>query len=416
MIEDLFVFDSTCSRQREAPLLKEREQYLSYMLAQGVSKQRVRSIASMLLNVIRLLDLKSVRTVDLAEIEQGSRRWLTDNGSHKITKRGKWSALSFRLSARNWLHFLGLIRSPPAKTPGAADLIVRQFIQFLTVDRGMSRETIRNYGSLALRFLNFAFARRELLSIITVEDVDEFLKKRTLEGCVPHTIGSACTILRMFFRFLESYGLNDAKIARCICGPRVARPSAAPKGPSWKEVRRLLASNAGSKPADLRAAAICLLCAIYAMRRSEIVNLELTDFDWINEILTVRRAKKGKVQRFPLQFEVGQSVLRYLRQGRPPCSCRNLFVTLRPPFRSVPPSTIWPVIAVRMKRLGITSEHFGPHSLRHACATRLLDKGSSLKDIADFLGHRNMNAVTVYAKCDNRSLREVAAFSMSGLL
>jgi site-specific recombinase XerD len=65
--------------------------------------------------------------------------------------------------------------------------------------------------------------------------------------------------------------------------------------------------------------------------------------------------------------------------------------------------------------LGIELRHQGPHALRHACATRLLQKGSSLKEIADFLGHRNTKSVGIYAKCDIAALRKVAAFRLGGL-
>ena len=68
-----------------------------------------------------------------------------------------------------------------------------------------------------------------------------------------------------------------------------------------------------------------------------------------------------------------------------------------------------------MKRLKVDSEHFGAHSLRHACATQLLRQGSSLRDIADFLGHRGMQSVSIYAKYDVRLLREVATFSLAGV-
>jgi integrase/recombinase XerD len=54
MMDSIFFFESIRVRQRAAPLLKEREQYLSYMLHEGVSKQRVRTIAAMLLNIMRL--------------------------------------------------------------------------------------------------------------------------------------------------------------------------------------------------------------------------------------------------------------------------------------------------------------------------------------------------------------------------
>jgi integrase/recombinase XerD len=151
------------------------------------------------------------------------------------------------------------------------------------------------------------------------------------------------------------------------------------------------------------------------LRSKEVVNLTLRDFDWISEVFVVIRAKGGRVQQFPIQFEVGESILRYLKHGRPRCSCRHLFVSLRPPYRPLRPAVIWGIVADRMKRLEIQSEHFGGHSLRHACATELLRKGSSLRDIADILGHRTMNSVSVYAKYDIRSLRQVADFSLAGV-
>jgi integrase/recombinase XerD len=69
-----------------------------------------------------------------------------------------------------------------------------------------------------------------------------------------------------------------------------------------------------------------------------------------------------------------------------------------------------------MRKLGIHSEHIGPHSLRHAFATQLLKQGTPLRDIADFLGHSDVKSVSIYAKYDTRSLRQVASFSLAGVL
>jgi len=146
------------------------------------------------------------------------------------------------------------------------------------------------------------------------------------------------------------------------------------------------------------------------------VRLKLSDFDWMNEILTIKRAKSGRVQQFPIQFEVGEKIIRYLKHARPRCACRNLFVSLKPPYRPVDPTALWVVVASRMKRLEIKSRNFGAHSLRHACATQLLHEGSSLPDIAEFLGHRDLKSVSVYAKHDIHALKEVATFSLAGLL
>jgi integrase len=145
------------------------------------------------------------------------------------------------------------------------------------------------------------------------------------------------------------------------------------------------------------------------------VNLTLDDFDWINETFTVRRAKRGRIQQFPIQAEVGEVILKYLRNGRPRSSSRKLFLTLQPPYRSVNPATFWTIILKRIRRFGLPLTPFGPHALRRACATELLHKGSSLRDIADFLGHRNLQSVSIYAKYDTGSLKKVAAFSLGGL-
>jgi integrase/recombinase XerD len=100
---------------------------------------------------------------------------------------------------------------------------------------------------------------------------------------------------------------------------------------------------------------------------------------------------------------------------RPRCPCPHVFVTLGQPYRPLSPSAMWQITSLRLRRLGIRSEHQGPHSLRHACATHLLRKGASLKEIADFLGHRDSKSIGIYARCDTRLLRQVAAFGLSGL-
>ena len=69
-----------------------------------------------------------------------------------------------------------------------------------------------------------------------------------------------------------------------------------------------------------------------------------------------------------------------------------------------------------MDRLGIASIKRGPHALRHACATYLLNEGFSLKRVGDHLGHRSLSATQIYAKVDFEGLRAVAEFDLGGLL
>jgi integrase/recombinase XerD len=77
---------------------------------------------------------------------------------------------------------------------------------------------------------------------------------------------------------------------------------------------------------------------------------------------------------------------------------------------------MWQIIASRMKQAEVTSNHIGPHSLRHACASQLLRKGVSMLDIADFLGHQSTRCVGIYARYDTRRLRKIAAFRLRGVV
>ena len=166
----------------------------------------------------------------------------------------------------------------------------------------------------------------------------------------------------------------------------------------------------------MRTRAILTLFAVYGLRSGEVSRLLLSDFDWRQEVFVVNHSKRGGSQRYPLQREVGDAILHYLQEARPRCACRHLFVTLHPPYRPVGPSALWWVTSSRIKAAGLRFRHNGPHSLRHACATRLLQQGASFKEIGDVLGHRGLESVGIYAKVDLNALRVVANVDLGGLL
>jgi integrase/recombinase XerD len=410
-MDSIFVWPSARKRHQEAPLLHEREQYLSHLLGQGISHDRVRSIASTLLQVVRLLELSSLRSVNWNEVEGAARCWARDRDFHRTRKPGKSTARSFAAVAGKWLRFHGqTIVAPSLADP--SDLLIDQFVDALLVIRGLSPETVRGYSWRARQFLIWLADQPASLSSVSLHDVDDYLDFRRAHGWCPRTIAATCQALRAFFGYAESRGWCVPNLPYGIRSPTIPKYENTPRGPSWREVRRLLQSTSGGEPANIRARAIFLLCSIYALRSSEVTRLCIGDFDWRNETLTVKRSKRGRVQQYPLQYEVGEAILRYLREVRPHCSCRNVFVTRRPPHRPLSASSLGAIVRKHMKALGIETKSFGPHGLRHACATELLKKGISLQEIADFLGHRDTKSVSIYARYDVRSLQKVAAFSL----
>ncbi len=134
-------------------------------------------------------------------------------------------------------------------------------------------------------------------------------------------------------------------------------------------------------------------------------------------MIVVPRSKSRKSQSYPLVAEAGEAIARYLREVRPECRYREVFINILAPRRPVKVCSLYQVVATRLKRLGIKSlPHHGPHALRHACAQHLVSKGFTLKEIGDHLGHSDPDSTRVYAKVDLAGLREVAAFDLGGVL
>jgi site-specific recombinase XerD len=86
------------------------------------------------------------------------------------------------------------------------------------------------------------------------------------------------------------------------------------------------------------------------------------------------------------------------------------------PLRPLVPTGLAQVVKRRLRALGLNLPHYGPHVLRHACATRLLAQGLSLKEVGDHLGHQSPETTRIYAKVDLAALRAVGDFNLEGLL
>jgi integrase/recombinase XerD len=188
-----------------------------------------------------------------------------------------------------------------------------------------------------------------------------------------------------------------------------------PAGPSWADVERLFAELDVNRPTDVRDRAILMLFAIYGLRAIEVANLRLDDIDWERDQLRVPRAKRREPQVFPLLPSVGKAIADYLRSVRRSTLHREVFLTLMTPYKPLSRSGLYDMVATRLRSLDVQCAHHGPHSLRHACAARLVAQGLSLKEIGDHLGHRCTSATRVYAKVNLAGLREVAAFDLGEL-
>jgi site-specific recombinase XerD len=281
-------------------------------------------------------------------------------------------------------------------------------------DRNLAAETIKTKRFHVGTLLRWHDSRGGKAQELGLADVDAFQAESEMKHWSRRTMASAADSLRNFFRYGASRGWWCPSVAEGIEGPMVYREETLPAGPSWDDVGRLLSSLKPNDPMDIRDRAMILLLSVYGFRVGEVQRLSLEDIQWEPKELLVCRSKSGARQRYPLVGFVAEALWKYL-QVRPSCSLSTLFVTLRAPFNPVSRFIIYNRVANRLAALGVRLNHRGPHSLRHACAARLVSQGLSLKEIGDHLGHRSAASTRIYAKVDLPNLREVAAFDLGGL-
>jgi site-specific recombinase XerD len=290
------------------------------------------------------------------------------------------------------------------------------FERWLRQERGLSTATIQAYCATADHFFCRLAGKDIPLNDIRMTDIDDVIATEHGRGAWSRrTKHDYAQRLRAFFLFAEARGWCRAGMAAGIMPPRFMSDETVPKGIQRDDVLRLMTSVARDRPVDKRDAAILMLLIAYGLRAGEIRGLQLDDLDWENEMLRVRCPKPGRTHLWPLSHEVGNAILRYIREARPSGFGRSLFFTAHAPIRPLGRTTLGKMVRERLAGIGIVSGRRGTHVLRHAAAQHLLDQGMSMKVIGDFLGHRDPSSTAIYAKVNLAALREVAALDLEGL-
>ena len=315
-----------------------------------------------------------------------------------------------------WLIYLGRLQ-PAIAAPQPYAEQVSKFGDYMRKERGLARQTIDRCCRTAREFLALLGEAGLRLDTLTTAQVDDILSQR-LRGRshARVTIRGDISCLRAFFRYAEACAWCRSGLPAAIVAPRLFRHETIPIGPSWENVKRLLVATQGNQRADIRARAVLMLLAVYGLRAGEVVGLRLEDIDWEREMLTVQRGKRQRPRIYPLCRAVGDAVLRYLREVRPKSARREVFLNLRAPFGPLSCGLLYHLVGSRLRALDVTLPHYGPHALRHACATHLLEQGLSLKEIGYHLGHSDFETTRIYAKVDVVGLRAVGDFDLEGLL
>ena len=414
MFETLFKQPAVLARYRESPLAEARQRFVEDCAKQGYARSTLRKIAWVLLAVAPCIDIAHGK-VSAQVIEDAVDRRIRFRRQSARTKDTAGSRQMFVHFVRPWLRSLVCLDQPVDRpTPFATQRDA--FVRYMCDERGLSPVTIATRSDRLAWFFDELRPSRPSLHAISIADIDAFIEKKHGQGWARGSLAALTSDLRSFFRYAQAQGWCAPSIAAGIGSPRLYAREGVPEGPSWEDVQRLLAATRGDDPGQIRDYAILMLLALYGLRRGEVARLSLDDLDWTGESICVSRPKQRRTQRYPLLPVVGAALVRYLREVRPGCAHRALFLTLSAPFRPLSAPSITALAHAHLTALGGTVPPHGAHCLRHACASHLLASGFSLKQIGDHLGHRSTNSTLAYTKVDLTGLRQVAELDLGGLL
>jgi site-specific recombinase XerD len=296
----------------------------------------------------------------------------------------------------------------PSSPPSACQRVLRQFQDYLRQERGLAEATITCYTPVVRAFLAECFPTAiPDFHQLCASTIAEFVQRHAERTTTKHAT-NAVSALRSFLRHLLHRGAIDTDLAACV--PTIATWSLSnvPKFLAAEQIQRVLNSCDRNTAIGKRNYAILLLLARLGLRAGEVVTLTLDDLDWGAGLITVH-AKGKRVTQMPLPVEVGAAMADYLRQARPHCSCRRVFIRKNAPWGGFANSVaICSLVDRALKRAGVESAYRGSHLFRHSLATQMLKQGASLPEIGDLLRHRRPDTTAIYAKVDLTSLRSIA--------
>jgi integrase/recombinase XerD len=286
----------------------------------------------------------------------------------------------------------------PSSSVGIERLIL-DFLAYLELERGLSRNTLEAYRSDLLQFGEFLERRGLDATDARHGDLAEFLSELARgdgehEPVAATTLGRKVACLRSFYRHLRREGIMEHDPTADLHGPR--KPQRLPRVLSRDEVARLLEQPQGMSPLALRDRALLELMYACGLRASEAVGLELRDVD-LEEGLLCARGKGSKERIVPIGRQALAAMRAYLRSGRRELVGdgvqSRLFVNRR--GGGLTRQGLYKIVQGHARRAGL-EERMSPHTLRHSFATHLLAGGCDLRSLQEMLGHADLATTQVY--------------------
>lgn len=229
---------------------EERRAFLSDLNEQGHSMHTLRNVNKFLLAIAERVNVRRPTEVAEVQIVRAARDWVAKScAPNSKTETREAATKRFVYIAKNWLRFLGKWHDPERNPQFRAEL--DSFLKELRDERGYSDQTLSTRKSGLNVFFEWLGKQGIPLQEVSPQTIAAYFVENKTRGWKKATIKVYAQSLRAFFRYAAQQNWCAPGLAETIERPRIYSQAGLPEGPSWEQVRRLIASL-DSDPSAMR--------------------------------------------------------------------------------------------------------------------------------------------------------------------
>jgi integrase/recombinase XerD len=284
--------------------------------------------------------------------------------------------------------------------------LLDQFLHYLIVEKGLSKNTIDAYSHGLNRFLD-SLRKKGIQEMPSVSkfDVRAFLLALRKQGLSTKTVLRNLVAIRTFFQFLIQEGILEANPIEELESPKIAKTL--PEILTLKEVEQLLEQPNPQTPIGIRDRAMLEVLYATGMRVSELTHLPINQVNLEGGYVLVF-GKGSKERIIPLGSEAMKWVALYLKAARERLAKgkESPFLFINRSGRGMSRQQFWKNIKAYGRRAGIR-KRITPHLLRHSFASHLLEGGADLRSVQMMLGHVDISTTQIYTHVTGERLKKI---------
>ena len=287
------------------------------------------------------------------------------------------------------------------QTPNKEDQNLRSFFNFLIIEKGLSKNTVKAYETDITGFIKW-INKNNKQSLLNIKEssVNQYISYLFSLKLNSSSVNRKISSLKSFYLFLLKKKLIRYSPFSEVISPK--QEKYLPASMSESEVEKLLNSPDASKEIEQRDKAMIEMLYATGMRISELVNLKITDIDMNRSVIKVM-GKGSKERLIPFGESASEALFNYLKI-RKDSSSKEVFISNR--GRKITRVAFWQRIKVYLLRENLKIS-ISPHTLRHAFATHLLNRGADLRSVQLLLGHSDLSTTQIYTHIAKQRLGNV---------